>query len=176
MNDNRPVTKDELLGRIERARAALVETIEDLSGAQLEAREEGGWAITDHLLHLAVWEKGVADFLRGRPRAAGMGLSEEAWQLSMDEVNELIYEQTKGLSAAQARQKLEEAHQAMLEALAGLSDEDLMRPHAHFLPHGEEGVATQRLVLETIVANTYEHYDEHAQYIRQKLSQGPSQA
>lgn len=170
MNDEQPITMDELLGRIERARKALVETIADLHEGQLEASKEGGWTVTDHLLHLAVWEKGVADFLLGRPRAAGMGLSEEAWQLSMDEVNERIYEQNRGLSAAQARQKLDEAHETMLEALSGLSDEDLRRPHAHFLPHGEEGVATERLVLETIVANTYEHYDEHAQYIRQKLS------
>lgn len=163
--------KAELLDRIEQSRKAFEKTIEPLSDDQMEAREEGAWAITDHLAHLAAWEKGVAEFLRGRPRAAGMGLNEEAWELSMDEVNDVIYERNRHLSAAEARQKLEDAQAAMLDALTGLSDEDLSRPHAHFLPQGTEGVATERLILETIVANTYEHYDEHAEYIRRRLSE-----
>jgi hypothetical protein len=170
MNDGEPITIAALLDYIEQSRRAFEETIEGLNDAQMEAREEGAWAVTDHLVHLAAWEKGVADLVRGRPRAAGMGLDEEAWELSMDEVNEVIYEQNRHLSAAQARQKLQDAHAAMLDALARLSDEDLSRPHSHFLPHGTEGVATERLILETIVANTYEHYDEHAQYIGQRLS------
>ena len=170
MKDGEPITMTALLDQIELSRRAFEETIEGLSDDQMEAREDGAWAITDHLVHRAAWEKGVAEFLRGRPRAAGMGLDEEAWELSMDEVNDAIYEQNRHLSATQAREMLEEAHVAMLDALVGLSDEDLSRPHAHFLPHGTEGVASERLILETIVANTYEHYDEHAEYIRESVT------
>ena len=170
MSEERRLTKADLLDRIRRSRAAFVKTIDALSDAQMEAREEGGWAVKDHLIHLATWEHGVAEFLRGRSRTARMGLDEQAGEVSLDEVNEVIYEQTAALSAAEARQMLEEAHVAMLDALDGLSEADLAQPHVHFLPHGEEEVATERLVLETIVANTYEHYDEHAEMIRQMFT------
>ena len=171
MADEELITKEELLERVQRSRAALEETIKSLSDEQLEAREEGGWAVTDHLAHLAAWERGVAEFLRGRSRAVGMGLTEEAWGQSMDEVNEVLYRQNAALSAAQARQMYEEAHEQMLDALEDLDDEGLLQTHANFLPDGEHPDSSERLLLETIRANTYEHYDEHAEYIREKLRQ-----
>jgi hypothetical protein len=164
------MTIDDLKRRIERAWAALEETIDGLSDEQLEAREEGTWAITDHLSHLAAWEMGVAEYLRGRSRAVGMGLREEAWGMDMDEVNDMIYRQNAALSANQARQKFNEAHEQMLDALDDLSDEDLQRDYGELLPQDQESPYTERTVLQVIAGNTYAHYDEHAGYIREKLA------
>lgn len=169
MTDEQPLTKSELIDRMRQARSALLETIDNLGEDELEAREEGRWAVTDHLAHLAVWERGVAEFMKGRSRAVGMGLTEEAWGLSMDEVNELIYRQNAALSASQARQMLEESHEQMLAALEDTSDEDLLRAYNSYLPEGEHPAAPERLLLETIVANTYEHYEEHLGYIRERM-------
>lgn len=169
MTDQQPLTKSEVRDRMQRAYSQLLQAIEGLSDEQLEAREEGSWAVTDHLAHVAVWERGVAEFMKGRSRAVGMGLTEEAWGLSLDEVNDLIYQQNAALSAAQARQMLDEAHEQMLAALEDVSDEDLLRAYNSYLPEGEHPAAPERLLLETIVANTYEHYDEHLGYIREEL-------
>ena len=165
MTAEQPLTKSALLERMQRSRAALVEVIEALSDEEMEAREEGGWAVTDHLAHIAAWERGVADFMRGRSRAVGMGLTEEAWGLTLDEVNDLIYRQNAALSAAQARQMFDEAHEQMLAALEDVGDEDLLRPYNSYLPEGEQPAAPERLLIETIAANTYGHYDEHLETI-----------
>lgn len=169
MTGEQPLTKSELIERMERTRSALLETIDDMSNEELEAREEGRWAITDHLVHLAVWERGVAEFMKGRSRAVGMGLTEEAWGLSMDEVNDLIYRQHAAVSAPQARQMLQEAHEQMLAALEKATDDDLLRAYNSYLPEGETPAAPERLLLETIIANTYEHYEEHRGYIEDRL-------
>lgn len=169
MTGEQPLTKSELIDRMQRARSDLLDAIDDVSDEELEAREEGRWAVTDHLAHLAVWERGVAEFMKGRSRAVGMGLTEEAWGLDLDEVNDLIYRQNAALSTSQARQMLDEAHEQMLAALEDASDEDLLRAYNSYLPEGERPAAPERLLLETIVANTYEHYDEHRDYIREKL-------
>lgn len=169
MTDQQPLTKSELIDRMQRARSQLLQAIEDLSDEELETREEGSWAITDHLAHLATWERGVAEFMKGRSRAVGMGLTEEAWGMTLDEVNELIYRQNAALSASQSRQMLDEAHEQMLAALEDVGDEDLLRAYNSYLPEGEHPAAPERLLLETIVANTYEHYDEHLGYIREEL-------
>ncbi|MFW6069341.1 MAG: ClbS/DfsB family four-helix bundle protein [Chloroflexota bacterium] len=169
MTDEQPLTKSELIDRMERARSALLETIDDVGDEELEARDEGSWAVTDHLAHLATWERGVAEFMKGRSRAVGMGLTEEAWGMTLDEVNDLIYRQNAALSASHARQMLDEAHEQMLAALENVGDEDLLRAYNSYLPEGEYPAAPERLLLETIVANTYEHYDDHLGYIREKL-------
>ena len=88
--DEHPQTLDALKERIEHAREQLKSLIDGLSDEQIEARQDGAWAVADHLAHLAAWERGVANYLRGRSRAEGMGLTEAALALSTDEVNGLL--------------------------------------------------------------------------------------
>ena len=161
-------SKEELLEQISNAYNEMEETLRPLSEEQLARPGSDGWAVKDHLSHLADWEAGVADLLQGKPRFSSSAVEEaEAQGKSVDEVNEIIYAQNTGLSAAKARAKYQAAHRQMLDALQSMSDDDLYKPYAAFLPNGEAG--PQDPIINWIVSNTYEHYDEHNGWIRKLL-------
>ena len=164
-----PIGKAELLERMNSSYAALVELIQPLSETQISRPAQSGWAIKDHLAHLAAWEIGVAALLQHQPRFAAMQVEEAVAQgKNTDELNDLIYQQNAGLSPAEAREKFEAAHREMLQALAAMSDTDLYRPYADYLPAGSQG--SQDPVMNWIAGDTYEHFDEHNTWIREIIS------
>ena len=163
------MSKAELLERIDASYAALAKTLQRLSDDQLSRPAPSGWAIKDHLAHLAAWELGIAVLLQHRPRFAAMQVEEAMEQgKNTDELNDLIYQQNAGLSPAEAREKFEAAHSQMLHALAALNDDDLYKPYTDYLPEGSQG--SQEPVLNWIIGDTFEHFDEHQAYIRELVS------
>jgi hypothetical protein len=169
MSDERHTTKADLLNRIESAWNELMETLIALDeAAKTRENPASGWAIRDHLLHLAAWERGVAYILTGRPRPEGMGISEAQWvDLTMDQINTVLFEAGRAQSGAEAMANLRMAHDEMLAALAGLSDGDLRRDIAEF--DGSES-PTNWPISALIAGNTYDHYEEHLGYIRAALA------
>jgi hypothetical protein len=165
-----PATKAELLERIRRSRAALEATLNTLSEAEMTRPGPSGWSIKDHLAHLAAWELGIAALLTGRPRFTAMQVEDAAAAgQSVDELNELIYRLNAGLSLAEVRDNYQAAHRQMLAALGPLDDADLQRPYVSFLPARSDG--PDRPVIEWIVGDTYDHFDEHNAYIRAQLQE-----
>ena len=164
------VTKTELLERMADAYEALERTLAGLDEAPLSRPDpDSGWAIKDHLFHLARWERGVAWLIAGRSRYEGMGITAQEWRdLTMDQVNDLVYERNRERSAAEAHAAFREAHQAMLDALAPLADDDLMRPYADF--DVAEGLFPDRPIAGWIIGDTFEHYQEHLGYVREMLA------
>lgn len=170
-NNSLPRTKAELLERIQRSRSALEGTLSSLSEAQLLQSGPSGWSIKDHLAHLATWELGIVELLRHRPRFAAMQIEEAISQgKGEQEINDLIYRRHAALSLSEVMNEFRTAHQQMLQTLESLDDEDLFKPYSHYLPEGSE----PRLdpVINWVVGNTYEHFDEHHGYIRELLKQG----
>jgi uncharacterized protein (TIGR03083 family) len=162
-------SKAELLERMRTAYEDLGDTLRPLSNEQLSRPGPEGWAVKDHLAHLAAWELGVAELLQRRSRFAAM-LIEEAMEQGkdIDEINDLIYRQNTGLSPSEALEKFHAAHRQMLQALDVLSDEDLYRPYASYVPEGSQG--PQDPVLRWIASNTFEHFEEHNGWIGELLS------
>lgn len=160
-----PTSKAELLERIHRSRMALEETLRPLSEAQLtRPGPHGGWAIKDHLVHLAVWERGIVEHLRGHPRFQAMGVEHVVTQaISYDEINEAIYRQHAGLSVPEVMAAFQSAHREMLKELDLLKDHDLFKPFASFVPGTNE--TRQEPVIGWIIGNTSSHFDEHRDYI-----------
>ena len=162
------MSKDELLERIQGSYAALEETLRLLSEDQLDRPGPSGWAVKDHLAHLAVWEVGIAELLQRRPRFVAMQVEEAMSQgQSQDEINDLIFQRNVSLSLAQARRFLQSAHQQMLQALEPLSDDDLYKPYAAYVPEGDQ--VRQDPVMGWIIGNTFAHFDEHNGYIGELL-------
>ena len=62
------------------SRLALENTLRLLSDEQMTKPGPSGWSIKDHLAHLAVWEMGIAELLRRRPRFAAMQVEEAVAQ------------------------------------------------------------------------------------------------
>ena len=169
-DETRPQTKSELLAQMAEAQAALEQTLTQLSEAQLASADaQSGWAIKDHLAHLAAWEIGIAALLQHRPPWKAMGLDEATVAShETDDLNAIIHRQNKDRSLAEVRAYFHEAHQQMLTTLAGLSDEDLFKTYSYYQPD-EPGDDSGDPILNWIMGNTYEHYAEHQTWIEALL-------
>jgi hypothetical protein len=162
------ISKAELIARIQRSRSALEDTLQGLTWLQLDTPGPESWAVKDHLVHLAVWELGIAELLSHRDRFAAMQVKEAVEQnLSEDEINALIQQRHAGLSPAEAGALFQSAHEQMLQVLGGLSDDDLYRPYGYYTPENDGGRPDP--VINWIVGNTADHFDQHRGIIQRLL-------
>lgn len=166
--DEDKITKAQLLQRIAVSWQALQEVLNGLDETILKRPEpESGWSISDHIFHLAAWERGIAFLLTQRSRPEGMGITDEQWRaLTMDEINEDVHRAGQRRLPAEVLAIGRQSHQEMLDALAGLSEADLHLDYSNFDP---SVAPTDRPIVGWIIGNTFEHYDEHLDYIRSML-------
>ena len=161
-----PQRRSELIARIQERRAALDALIGALSPEQAVApRPDGGWSVKDHLAHLAAWQ--CVAYLRvigqmdHEHEVFGMDLARyEA--TSEDGLNAAVYQSCKDRTLAEVRATFEQAYQQVLSALAQLRSDDLQRPVDPDQPH----LGT---LAATVAGNPYEHFEEHAAWIRAAL-------
>jgi hypothetical protein len=141
-------------------------TIVELDEDALEEYNEDGWNVKDQLAHLATWERGIAYLLQKRPRYAGMGLDKASWHdLTMDEINAVIHRHYQDVSLEDVLAYYQEAHERLLAAIDALSEEELFKPYSYFQP--DEAVNDSKApIINWIIGNTFEHYEEHLQIIR----------
>jgi hypothetical protein len=180
MSDDQPQPRDRrgLLRRIEAGRAELDAAIAALDERQLtEIRDAQGWAVKDHLAHLAAWERSIVFLLQGRPRHEGLGVDEAAFRASdsegFDRVNAIIQRQAAGQTLAETLTGFRAVHRELLATLDGLTDADLLRTYSSFAPD-EPGEETGAPIIGWIVGNSYEHYEEHLGWIRALLQRSAS--
>src|SRR5512145_1897885 len=87
-------SKAELLRRIHQAFTELDALIQPIDHDELNRPGSEGWSVKDHLIHLAVWEGGIASHLEHQDRYAVMGVRELIDQNpDTDEINEHIFHQ-----------------------------------------------------------------------------------
>ncbi len=160
-----PKSKQEALVVMAREREALEKTIAGLSDAQLTAPGAEGWSVKDHLMHVAVWEQGIVALLNKQSRYGAMGLSRDEAQIDdFDAKNALIHERTKSRSLTDVRAAFRDSHQQMLDVLARLTEDDLLKPYSHYAP--DEPSDDKRPVFSWIAGNTFGHYAEHREWIQ----------
>ncbi|MEO6397786.1 MAG: maleylpyruvate isomerase N-terminal domain-containing protein [Tepidiformaceae bacterium] len=119
--------REALLRHYREMRSALLAAIEGLSDAELTEPSVDGWAVKDHLAHLATW-----DALRGAEVERISSEHASAWQASEEQVgafNALSYELQRGLSLAQVRWELTTTHERLLAAIAEASERGLEAAH-----------------------------------------------
>jgi hypothetical protein len=160
--------RSEIIDRARRAYLEMMDLLEGLSEEELSRPRSGGWAVKDHLSHLAAWEQGISALLQRQSRYEAMGLPANVDGYTEDEVNDMIYQQRAALTGAEAREQLRAAHEEILAVLENLRDEDVHAPYVAFLPEGAD--ATQLPVRLAIINNTFGHYEEHIGWIRDMLT------
>lgn len=168
--ESKKYSKAELVERIQQSYTALEELLGTLTEAQCTQPGPEGWAVKDHLTHITAWERGMAALLSRKPRFEAMGLSDdEVRSLSEDEMNGLIMQRNAHLSAGQALETFRSAHRQFLSVLETLSDADLYRPYDAYLPSAPPVDETDPSspVINWIFGNTYQHFDEHAGWIKE---------
>jgi DinB family protein len=172
MSDGTPKTTADVLSRVDRAWASLEGSVGRLSPAQLtEVRDPAGWAVKDHLMHVAAWEDAFVARLDGRPTHEALGLDEATLALDEDVVNAVIFERHQDRALTEVLDALRASHRAARARLAALSDRLVAGPLSGVLP-GSAGTVTGFTEQDTTPAgawiggNTWEHYDAHHGWIR----------
>jgi Mycothiol maleylpyruvate isomerase N-terminal domain len=145
-----------ILPKFEHAWSDLDRTIKSLSERELtEIRDPAGWAVKDHLMHLATWDRALLAALDGRPRHQALGLDastdgSEDW----DALNAAIFAATRDrpvpdvLDAARATQAVTRQH--------------LMTLASGGVPAGAEGFLND-------APGYIDHYHQHHGWIRELI-------
>jgi hypothetical protein len=170
-----PTDMEGFLYVLDDARSSLERVIEGRSERELtELRDYAGWAVKDHLYHLAVWERGIIYLLQKRPRHDGMGLDEQSYiNLDADGMNALTFAETKDLPLDHVLDVFHGTHREMVELLSSMSFEDLNRSYSHYAPDDTLENRDQP-VLYWVFGNTAGHFEEHQEWIEKILEQaGP---
>ena len=159
-NETYPTSTAELLERIQRGWDDLWTAIDGLTPAQMETPDAGGWSIKDNLAHLTAWERYMLlHYLQGRAAGEAMGLDEATAQSHYDEINAAIYERSRSRTLVDVMASAQTSHNEVVEYLASLPFETLMRQKDADDPE-------KRPLLAWVAGNTYEHYEEHLDAIR----------
>lgn len=159
-----PETKAELLAHIARGRAALDESIAALTEDELaDIRDGAGWSTADHLSHVAAWERMLVAHVAGGSEHEVAHVSRERFaDLSLDELNEVLYHRLRGLTLAEALEEYAAAHEALVTCLRRLADDAFGQAYWRDEPDG-------RTVMEKVAGDTYRHYLEHWRWIGQMI-------
>ncbi len=164
-----PRTAAELVDRVHSGWAALEDLVAGLSETQLSAPGSEGWAVKDHLAHIAEWEHALVAVLARQPQSEGFGLDAETYASLDDDleaINDVLYQRNRALSVADVHAKRQAAHAEVLAALDKLADADVQNTIA-----GYGGDPTDdRPLLAKIAGDTYGHYAEHTGWIGEQLS------
>ncbi len=164
-----PGTVVECIQQVRAARAELEALISTQSEAALTVPGPEEWAIKDHLSHLEVWSLAMQDTLNGISRYPRLGVADYAalHDLGYDTINAGIFERNRDRSLADVLAGFRASHQAMIDRLDGMSDADLARPYASYVP--EVRPDADEAIVNWIAGNTWEHDTEHREWIKQQF-------
>lgn len=162
----RRYTKADLLREIDDAWNTLTAALDRLTEAQLtDLRDPAGWAVKDHLVHIAAWERSVVVFLQGKPRHAGLGIDAHLYRTGdEDAINAAIQGQRQDVSVAEAVAELRVVHAELLRLLAPLGDDDLYQASSTYQP-ADADAPDARPIIGMIYSNTANHFREHQGWI-----------
>lgn len=107
--------RGDLLRHYGESRARLLAAIDGLTDEQMSDPSIDGWAVKDHLAHLALWDDMRADEVERI--SAG---HESAWKMTEkqdDDHNATGYELRRSMTSAQARWELENSRRKLVDAI-----------------------------------------------------------
>src|SRR5205823_49314 len=149
------VNRAELIERVRQAKSDLDDTIERIPPERMaEPGDRGLWSPKDQLSHLAAWHEIVLQRIEGRPEEAYLGIEAERYgSMDIDAVNDFLHERDRGRKPEEAREALERSFQDVVKALESVDEDDLYQDYRPDI--------RPRLLIDTVIGNTYEHYEEH---------------
>jgi hypothetical protein len=142
---------------------ALVDTLGE-EGLMMAGAD--GWAVKDHLAHIAAWEASLIGLLDGSDRAEAMGI-QASDDDGTDAINAAIWKLHRGQTPEQAVKYFRDTHAALLRLLGNMNDADLQLSYNHYQPNQPRDPADDRPALDWVAGNTWEHYAEHIDWINQ---------
>ena len=152
-----PQNKAELLQRIRTARADLERALTGLDDATLSAPGPEGWAVKDHLAHLAAWGRKVLSNMDGQKSTEALGVPEAIFQGGdWVAINEIVRAPDKDRPAAEIVSEFRRVHSVLLQRIEALPEAELYGPNDS--------------LRNNIAGNTYGHDEEHRPWIEAVLA------
>ncbi len=150
---------------IEKSWQRLNTMVESLGPHGLTATGVDGWAVKDHLVHLAAWEHSLIALLEGADRRTAMGVAGKAEDT--DSINAAVWSLHQSKTPEQALAYFHDTHAALMKLLRQMSDADLQLSYNHYQANDPRNTHDDRPVRDWVAGNTYEHYAEHTEWIDQ---------
>ena len=158
-------TFSDLVEAVETAWSNLEAFFSTLTEDQMAMQDGQGWTISDHIMHMAVWEDSVTFLFRGKPRHEALGVNEAYYlQASFDEINEKIRQDKGSMPTDEAMEQLRQAHSNLMAHVTNLSEPDLDKTVRDFFPKAPR--SDERRVIDFIYQNTGGHFLEHLEWMR----------
>jgi hypothetical protein len=155
--------------RIEAAWTELVSLVESIGPEGLLVTGQDGWAVKDHLAHIAAWERSLLALVEKRDLAKAMGLRGPTGD--MDAINHELWELHRNQAPDDALAYFRDTHAELMLALSRMSDADLQLPYNHYQPDDPRDAADDRPVIAWVAGDTYEHYAEHVAWMNQLIKE-----
>lgn len=157
------LSRQTLLAKMQVSWKRIMTYLKNLSMEQLSIPTDAeGWAVKDHVIHLAIWERGLLALLNKESRPEAMGISDEIFSGGWELINPIIYQNNRHLPADDVLQIFQKTHEDVVSIIEAMDDEDIQRPYRYFAPETDE----ERPILVWISINTYKHYDDHLPWIK----------
>jgi hypothetical protein len=138
--------------------------VESLGPNGLTLTGADGWAVKDHLVHLAAWEHSLLALIEGADRRSSMGVSGDADET--DSINAAVWSLHRSKTPEQALAYFRDTHALLMNRLGTMSDADLQLSYNHYQPNEPRDTSDDRPVLDWVAGNTYDHYAEHIDWIK----------
>ncbi|MGZ6317609.1 MAG: ClbS/DfsB family four-helix bundle protein [Anaerolineales bacterium] len=160
-----PRDTNELLDVIEKEWQALMETVHRLTPEQMTTPDAGGWSPKDNLAHLAAWMRFMKDSsLNKMPAAQALDIDpEEHKQMDENAENAVLFERNRHRPLLDVLEGLNITYVDVVDTLRSTPFSDLMKPL-------HESGPDKRLVIESVLGNTSEHFAEHRKTIEAAYS------
>ena len=154
-----------VIAPIEEGWAELNGLVDSLGPLGLTITAPDGWAVKDHLVHIAAWEHSLLALLDGSDRRSAMGVP--GVEEETDAVNAAVWALHRDKTPEQALSYFRNAHAALMRLLDSMSDAELQLPYNHYQPNDPRSESDNRPVVDWVAGNTYDHYAEHIEWINQ---------
>jgi len=154
-----------VIAPIDKGWTELNNLVDSLGPKDLTITGSDGWAVKDHLIHIAAWEHSLLALLDGRDRLTAMVVPNAGEET--DAINAAVWSLHNDKTPEQALAYFRDTHALLMALLSKLSDEDLHLSYNHYQPDDPRDPNDNRPVVDWVTGNTYEHYAEHVDWINQ---------
>ena len=152
--------KDEVISRVRTERSRWNDIMAQIDDdLMLKPGVEGDWSAKDILAHVMWYEREMVGMLKSRALVGS-----DLWSLPLDERNAGVHEETKNMTLDEVRAESARVFPELLEQLELLPSE-AYNDSAHF-----EHMPAEWEPWFVISGNTFNHYSDHTESIRQLLA------